>query len=259
VSTFRASHRLSELGRRVSRYWSDIDVLLVPTTPTIYTIEQVLAEPRSLNARLGTYTNFVNLLRSCAIAIPNGFRGDGLPTGVTLIGPESADARIIEIAKRFETSLRRETDAEAPVPASSLQAARTSPVVKGPVKLAVVGAHLSGQPLNWQLTSLGAKLVEACRTAPAYRLYALRGTNIPKPGLLRTTIDGVSIQVEVWELEASALGQFMSYVAPPLCIGTLELEDRSAVLGFLCESHALSSAEDISSFGGWRAFLEHKL
>lgn len=242
-ATFKALHHLAELSRRVDGYWANIDALLVPSTPTIYTVAQVLAEPRELNARLGIYTNFVNLLELAAIAVPNGFRADGLPTGITLIGPRDSDARLAALGAGHEAALARE---RGPKPAELVQ-------------IAVVGAHLSGQPLNSQLTTLGARLVRACRTTPKYRLYALSNTTPRKPGLVHDeTSAGPGIEVEVWELSKAALGAFMSYVAPPLCIGTLHLEDGSACLGFLCESYAVRSAEDISHFGGWRAYLKQQ-
>jgi allophanate hydrolase len=122
------------------------------------------------------------------------------------------------------------------------------------VALAVVGAHLSGQPLNGQLTDRGATLVRTCRTAAAYRLYALPGTTPPKPGLLRTGA-GAAIEVEVWSLPVAQLGAFVAAVPAPLGIGTVELEDATRVLGFLCESYAVEGARDISAFGGWRSYL----
>jgi allophanate hydrolase len=247
-ATFRAWHRLTELVRIVEHYWHDIDVLLVPTTPTIYTLAQVQAEPRALNARLGMYTNFVNLLGLAAIAVPNGFRPDGLPTGVTLIGPRDSDARLALTAQRFTGVEAESADELAPAHAS-VGAARLT-------RLAVVGAHLSGQPLNSQLTTLDAKLVKTCRTAPHYRCYALPSGKVRKPGLVRTGDNqGYAIEVEIWEMSQAALGAFMHQVAPPLCIGTLLLDDGSAVLGFLCEPYAVSSAQDISEYGGWRAYL----
>jgi len=120
----------------------------------------------------------------------------------------------------------------------------------------VVGAHLSGEPLNGQLTGLDARLVKACRTAPYYKLFALPGTKPPKPGLIRAEAGGSAIELEVWEMSHEAFGEFVAAIPPPLGIGTIELEDKDRVQGFLCEGHVLGAARDISSFGGWRAFLK---
>jgi allophanate hydrolase len=124
------------------------------------------------------------------------------------------------------------------------------------IHLAVVGAHLSGQPLNGQLTERGASLVRAVKTAPDYRLYALAGTVPPKPGLQRVAAGtGFAIELEVWAMPEEQFGSFMKLVPAPLGIGTLRLEDGSEVKGFICEPFALESAQDISRYGGWRAYL----
>ena len=252
---FRSQHHLMLLSRRVERIWSSYDALLVPTSPTIYTIDQIEREPRLYNSRLGLYTNFVNLLRLAAIAVPNGVRDDGLPTGITLIGPCDGDAKLARLAHRYHTEASRGAHESMPGerPASSSDTAEK----QGLSRLAVVGAHLTGQPLNHELTRLGARLVRACRTSACYQLYALTGTTPAKPGLVRSTDEqGHAIEVEVFELTAAALGAFMNSVRAPLCIGTIALEDGSTVLGFLCEAHALASAREISQFGGWRAYLK---
>jgi allophanate hydrolase len=204
----------------------------VPGAPTIYRIAEVEAEPLELNSRLGRYTNFVNLLDLAAITVPAGFRPDDLPFGVTLIGPAFSDRALAALGARFA--------GESEVPAAPKL-----------VKLAVVGAHLSGMPLNHQLTERGAKLLRAARTAPFYRLYAL---NQQKPGLVREA-QGASIEVEVWEIAAAAFGSFVAEIPAPLGIGTVELEDGEAVKGFLCEQYAVRGAQDISRYGGWRRYL----
>ncbi|HEY6558377.1 MAG TPA: allophanate hydrolase [Polyangiaceae bacterium] len=244
---FRAQHQLAITSRNLDREWSSLDALLVPTSPTIYTVEQVEAEPRALNTRLGRYTNFVNLLRLAAIAVPSGFRDDGLPTGITLIGPCDSDAELARLA-----TLYRGESAEAPAPSDT----KNPEILPESTHLAVVGAHLSGQPLNHELTRLGARLLRACRTSAEYRLYALEHLRPPKPGLVRASDGkGHAIELEVWELPAAAFGSFMTSVRAPLCIGTITLDDGSTVLGFLCEAHAVAGARDISQHGGWRAYL----
>jgi allophanate hydrolase len=126
------------------------------------------------------------------------------------------------------------------------------------VLLAVVGAHLSGEPLNGQLTDRGARLVSATTTAPCYRLFAL-DTAPPKPGMVRVGAGddgGAAIELEVWELGAAEFGDFVAQVPSPLCIGRVELRDGSDVAGFLCEPFAIDGATEITSYGGWRAFRQ---
>ena len=253
TDVFRAFHQLEALRQQVRGLWRDIDVLFLPTTPTIYRVDQVQAEPIALNARLGTYTNFVNLLDLAAVAVPAGFRGDGLPAGVTFIGPRDSDARLCALGARFHRATGKTAGATGlPLPAAP-------PPVPGPapevLRLAVVGAHLSGEPLNGQLTDLGARLVRTCKTAPLYKLYALPNTTPAKPGMVRVGEGGSAIEIEIWELARASFGGFFANVRPPLSIGTLEADDGEKVAGFLCEAFAVAGARDISSYGGWRKFI----
>lgn len=253
TDVFRAVHQLETLRQQVRGLWRDMDVLFLPTTPTIYTIAQVQAEPIALNARLGTYTNFVNLQDLAAVAVPAGFRKDGLPSGVTFIGPRDSDPRLCALAGRFH----RATGSTIGATGLPLPPAEESSAVAGPdrLRLAVVGAHLSGEPLNGQLTDLGARLVRTCKTAPLYKLFALPNATPPKPGMLRVSEGGTAIEIEIWELPRAAFGGFFANVRPPLSIGTIEADDGEKVAGFLCEAFAVSGAQDISSFGGWRKFI----
>jgi allophanate hydrolase len=239
VDAFKASYELARLRKVVDRTWTKCDALLLPTTPTAYTVDQLLKEPIELNSRLGTYTNFSNLLDLCALAIPAGFRADRIPLGVTLMASAFHD------------------DALAQFGATVLgEPASIAPARPGYVDLSVVGAHLSDQPLNHQLTSRGARLVKTCRTAADYRLFALANTQPSKPGLTRDPgFAGPGIETEVWRLGYEAFGQFVAEVPAPMGIGNVTLEDGTSVKGFLCEIAALSGARDISSFGGWRPFL----
>lgn len=246
VDVFAGLYRLEELRRIAEKVFADIDVLLVPTLPLHPTLAAVQAEPIALNSQLGTYTNFVNLLDLCALALPTPRRADGLPSGITLIAPAGHDHRLAEFARRLEPTLSGQTTT-APLP--------PLPFTEPTVPLAVVGAHLSGLPLNYQLVERGARLRRVTHTAPHYRLYALPGTIPPKPGLLRVAADGVAIAVEIWELPLRRYGDFVAAIPAPLGIGTLELSDGSTVQGFLCETAALSGATDISAHGGWRAYL----
>ena len=247
VDAFAAFYKLEEL-RRVARSWCSaaIDALLLPTAPTAYTVEQVLADPIQLNSRLGTYTNFVNLLDLCGLAVPAAMRPDGMPFGVTLLAPGgqrcAAGLDRPRIPRRHRPAARRARSAAAAARARL----RAAPAA-GEIAIAVVGAHLSGMPLNGELKALGARLLEATSTAPDYRLYALAGSKPPKPGLLRVAAGkGSAIAVEVWALRAESFGRFVAAVPSPLSIGTLRLADGRTVKGFLVEADAVAGARDIS-------------
>ena len=254
VDAFEAGYKLALLRRAADATWTKVDTMVLPTAATIYTRAQVAADPITLNSRLGTYTNFANLLDTAALAVPTGFRADGLPFGVTLFGAAWSDARLAAIGN----ALHRATSSKAGATGLPLPAAPLAPLAKtGEIALAVVGAHLTGQPLNGQLTALGARLLRTTRTTDAYRLHALAGTVPPKPGLVRGDPGtGAEIEVEVWGLTAAAFGTFVAAIPPPLGIGTLQLADGTAVKGFICEPAALAGAKDITAFGGWRLFLK---
>jgi len=255
VDAFRAFYRLEELRRAVAPVWQKIDVLLLPTTPTIYRHAEVAAEPVLLNTRLGTYTNFVNLLDLCGVAVPAGFRADGLPLGVTLLAPAFADADVLRLGARLHAALGGKLGGTATPLDPALPPA--DPMSGDGIELAVVGAHLSGQPLNSQLTARGATFVRATHTANGYRLYALANTTPAKPGLVREPgFTGPGIEVEVWRISSEAFGEFTAEVPPPLAIGNLVLADGSNVKGFVCEPCGLKGAVEITHFGGWRAYVE---
>jgi allophanate hydrolase len=236
--TFEASYRLEALRRVSSEVFERIDALLLPTAPTHYAIAEVLAEPILLNSRLGTYTNFVNLLDLSGLAVPAGFRGNGLPFGVTLLAPAFHDFNLLTLASRV----------------SEGAAAASAGPGAGRVWLAVAGAHLSGQPLNAELVNRGARLVKTSETAPEYRLFALP-TTPPKPGLVHAPGNGQAIEIEIWELTEGEFGSFVAAIPAPMTIGTTRLRDGSSVKGFSCEPHALEGATEISRYGGWRAYL----
>jgi len=243
VQTFEAAYRLEGLRRAAAREWLKMDVLFLPTTGTIYTKEAVAAEPIKLNTNLGFYTNFVNLLVLAAVAVPAGFRSTGLPFGVSLIGPAFSDQALLSLGSLFQTG----------VPLCT----RTCP--PGCTEIAVVGAHLSGQPLNHQLVERGARLQRTTRTSANYRFYALPGTTPPKPGLIRDAdTSGHGIEVEVWNMPENLFGGFVAGVPKPLSIGDVELESGAWVKGFLCEPAGLSGAQEITALGSWRAFLANR-
>jgi allophanate hydrolase len=236
-ATFRSLYRLGELRAKAARVLESVDALLLPTAPTHYTIQEVLDNPLELNARLGTYTNFVNLLDLSALAVPAGSKRSGMPFGVTFMAPAFHDGRLLELGRRFS--------AQVAVPARPAH---------GCVWLAVAGAHLTGQPLNHELTSVGARRVRTTKTAAEYKLYAL-DTVPPKPGLVHTPGEAAhAIEVEIWELTTEAFGVFVARIPAPMTIGMTRLADGSLVKGFSCEPHALNGAREISQFGGWRGF-----
>ena len=248
VEAFKAEYQRSACQRQAEAVFDAVDVLLLPTAATTYRVREAIAAPLALNANLGLYTNFVNLLDMSAIAVPAGFRDNATAFGVSFIAPAWADRRLLDLARRYEEI--------APMP-------EVPPVdvagVKTGVKLAVVGAHLGGMPLHWQLTSRNARLVRRCKTAPTYRLYAMANVAPPKPALVHvgeaSEPGGGAIEVELYELDVEAFGSFVAEVPPPLAIGTVTLDDGAEVKGFVAEPRALAGAEDITALGGWRAYI----
>jgi allophanate hydrolase len=238
TDAFVGMYRLESLKRAAEREWKCMDFLLLPTAGAAYTHEEIAAEPIALNTNLGFYTNFVNLFDLAAIAIPASVRSNGIPFGVSLIGPAWSDAALLDTAARFCGAMQ----------------IRYCP--EGYVPLAVCGAHLSGQPLNHQLLDAGAFLVEATSTSPEYRLFALRGTTPPKPGLLFDPEKGSSIEVEVWAVPETTFGAFVAAVPPPLAIGTCTLASRRRVKSFVCEPIGFTNAADITHLGGWRKYVQ---
>ncbi|TPE62194.1 allophanate hydrolase [Sandaracinobacter neustonicus] len=242
MDAFRGEYALKALARRAAALFGQVDALLLPTCPTSYRVRELLAEPLALNANMGLYTNFVNLLDMAAIAVPAGFRANATGFGVSFIAPAFTDRALLALAAAYQEI--------APMP-------DVPPLdVKGvaeTVELAVVGAHLAGMPLHWQLTSRGAELVRRCRTAPAYRLFAIANSVPPKPALVHG--GSAAIEVEVYRLPVAAFGSFVVEVPAPLAIGTVELEDGTSVKGFVAEPRALDGAADITDFGGWRGYI----
>lgn len=250
VDAFKAAYRLEALRKATAPVWQDIDAMLLPTAGTIYTTARLEAEPVTLNTHLGFYTNFVNLLDLCGIALPAGFLPNGLPWGVTFLAPAWRDRALARLGQSWQRSSGLTLGATGA--ALPDEPALAPPA--GEVDLAVVGAHLSGQPLNGELLALGARLRRCCRTSPDYRLHALNGTVPEKPGLVRVAEGGAAIEIEVWRMSTPAFGRFVAEVPPPMAIGTLKLDDGSSVKGFLCEPGALAGSPDITAFGGWRAY-----
>jgi allophanate hydrolase len=253
ADAFRGLYALQAYKNRLAPVIASVDLICVPTAPTHYTVKAVRADPIVSNSRLGTYTNFVNLLDMCGIAVPCSMRPDGLPMSVTLLGAAGRDASLAALARDVHKASGVTLGATGwPLPSAKRQDASHP----GRIELAVVGAHLSGMPLNKELQALGASFCKAARTSAAYRLYALSSQSVPKPGLIRSEEPGSPIEVEIWSLEPDAFGRFVSAIPAPLGIGTIELEDGSSCKGFLVESVGLCGASDITSHGGWRRYLE---
>jgi len=254
VDAFKAFYRLESLRRMSENLFRDIHMLAVPTAPTVYTVDEVMADPVTLNSRLGTYTNFVNLLDLCGLAVPAALHDDATPFGITLLAPGGADALLASVGRVFhaDTRLPLGASARAQPPLAALPGTAAGDMVS----LAVVGAHMSGLALNSELRGHGAQMVAKTSTSPNYRLFALAGTEPARPGLLRVGgNDGVAIELEIWSLSALAFGRFVAAIPSPLSIGTIRLADGDEVKGFLVEAEATAGAHDISGYGGWRAFV----
>ncbi len=255
AAAFEGFYRLADLIRAAEAEWRLMDMMLLPTAPTTYRVAELLADPVRLNSNLGLYTNFVNLMDLSALAVPAGFRADGLPFGVTLIARAFEDGLLAAFGDRLHRTLANAKLGATETPLASAPAVTLEAPSRKTVEVAVVGAHLSGQPLNIQLTERRARLVKTARTAPGYRFYVLADTTPQKPGLVFDGEGAGRVEVEIWEMDEAAFGSFVALIPPPLCIGSLTLEDGGAVKGFLCEAHATKGAEDITSWGGWRAWL----
>ena len=256
VDAFKAEYKLMEMRRKIDAVFATIDLMLLPTAPTIYKIGHVQAAPIELNTNLGYYTNFVNLLDMAAVAIPSALRNDGLPFGVSLIGKAFTDDGLLAMADRLHRRLART------VGGSDRLLADTPPIVadmepRACVLMAVVGAHLTGQPLNWQLTTRNARLVRTVRTQADYRLYVLPNSTPPKPGLVYSPgCAGPGIELEVWAMPEDTVGSFLNGIPAPLSLGTIRLEDGARVKGFLCEPSGIVGAQEITHLGGWREYIQ---
>ncbi len=255
ADAFDGFYALQGLKQRLAPLMTSVDLFCVPTAPRHYTRAELDAEPIRENSRLGTYTNFVNLLDMCGIAVPTGTRSDGLPASVTLLAASGKDGLTAALAAK----IHKKSGLTLGATGWAQPVTRTSVEIDEPamIDLVVVGAHLSGMPLNSQLTDLQARFVRTTTTAPAYRLFSLAGQTPAKPGLIRCSDDkGAMIAAEVWRLSAAAFGQFVAAIPSPLSIGTIKLSDGSHAKGFLVEAAGLENATDITNYGGWRAFVD---
>ncbi|WP_436913786.1 allophanate hydrolase [Acinetobacter schindleri] len=252
VDAMQDEYERARLSRIIQNTLTDYDALMVPTAPTIYRITEVEADPLVKNSHMGAYTNFVNFANLSALALPNSIRADGLPTGVTFIAPAWMDEALAKFGQKWQQA------SQLKLGTSELSYEKTTEISSGhSVKLAVVGAHLSGMPLNFQLTTRGGTLIKQTRTTSHYKLYALKNTTPPKPGL-QYSAKGCSIEVEVWDIPRALFGDIVAEVPAPLGIGNVQLIDGIWAKGFICEGYALEDATDISHFGGWREFMKSK-
>ncbi|UJX44931.1 allophanate hydrolase [Xanthobacter sp. YC-JY1] len=251
ADAFRAMYRLKELRARVAPILAGIDALLLPTAPSAYTVEEVLADPIRLNSRNGTYTNFVNLMDLCGIAVPTKITAAGVPYGITLLAPAGRDAEMAALGRAYVAAGTLPLGCgHAPAPALPALAPASEP---GRLDVCVFGAHLSGMPLNGDLKAMGARFVRAAKTVPSYRMKLLPGA-IPRPGVVRVTADGAAVEGEVWSLPFEGVGRLLATIPAPLGLGQVELDDGSRVTGFLAEAAALEGARDITEFRSFRAF-----
>jgi allophanate hydrolase len=253
VESFDGLYRLEGFRRQAEAEWEKVDALLLPTSPDIQTVAAMRADPVALNARFGLYTNFANFFGCAAIAVPAGFTPQGLPFGVQLVVPQDTDDALVPFAQALHKAAGCGAGQDRSYHPPAIAAA---PTLLGRINIAVVGAHLSGMPLNHELTALGGKLVREAATALGYRLYALANTVPPKPGLVREPgFHGGRIELELWSLPAEGFARFVDRVSQPLCIGRIALADGTQVAGFLCEPAALDGARDITPFGSWRRYI----
>ncbi|WP_413700524.1 amidase family protein [Psychromonas sp. KJ10-10] len=259
VSAFKAMYRLQAYKIECDAILEQVDCIVTPTAGTTYKIAELENDPIQLNSNLGYYTNFMNLLDYAAIAVPSGFVSSGLPFGITLFAPAFSDRLLLSIASKWQqiTALPLGALKQA-LPVSDTQA-EDMPAKLGEIDIAVCGAHLTGFPLNHQLTERGGVLVKACSTSADYRFYALAGGPPFRPGLIRVDDQtGAKIEVEVWRLPVSTIGTFLQGIGQPLGLGKVQLDDNTWVSSFICEGYAIKTAEDITHFGSWKAYMNSK-
>ncbi|MEP9378317.1 allophanate hydrolase [Aquabacter sp. CN5-332] len=256
ADAFRAMYRLRELRAKVAPILAGLDAILLPTAPTAYMLDEVMADNIRLNSRNGTYTNFVNLMDLCGTAVPNVIAASGVPYGITLLASAGKDAEVASIARAFARAadLPLGASGETAPPAPALPEASR----EGRLELCVFGAHLSGMGLNGELLELDGRLVAPVQTAPAYRMWLLKGA-VPRPGVVRVASGGASLAGEVWSLPFEGIGRLLARIPAPLGLGSVTLEDGREVAGFLAEAAGTEGCPDITSYGGFRAFAESRV
>ena len=254
VETFRALYQLAELRTKVQPIWKEVDALLLPTAPSVYDRTQVDADNIRVNSRLGTYTNFVNLLDLCGLAVPALINADRTPCGVTFLAPSGQDGFLAGLGQAFEAASSLPLGAGKKPGASRPLVGALPAKSANLIEVALFGAHMRDLPLNRDVVALGGKYVRTIATAASYRCFLLPGA-VPRPGLLRVDRGGAAIEAEIWSMPPDGFGRLVASIPAPLGFGTIVLADETQVKGFLVEAAATSGARDISHFGGWRAFL----
>ena len=265
---FKYEYKRKRILQSITNLLDGIDVVCVPTCPLNPTLEQVNEEPILINSRQGTWTNFVNLADLAALAVPSGFRSDGLPNGITLLGRKFTDFALLDLAQRYLQELYQTSK----TPQGIFMHNKGTKLLEGPcissdksdyIEVAVVGAHLKGLPLHWQLEKVNATFVTETKTSNNYKLYALPGNGpILKPGLRRVSDrenDSSSIEVEIYAIPKDMLGEFISMIPQPLGIGSVELENGKWVKSFICEEigYLSEGSIDITTFGGFKNYVTH--
>lgn len=255
ADAYKGSYALQKAQNQTQSIWKTVDCLLTPTTPTVFSIKEVESDPIGLNSILGTYTNFMNLLDYAAVAMPTGFRPDQMPTGITLFAPAGSDRKLLQLTDELHPHFVDTAGAKnTPLPVTNSSFFQ----VMDTIPLAVVGAHLTGFPLNTQLIERGARLLKTTQTTPKYRFFELAGGPILKPGLVKDDAKGSSIEVEVWAMPKQHLGSFLALIPSPLGLGKVELIEGDQVVGFICEPYGLEDATEITHTGGWRKWMQQK-
>lgn len=251
VDVFDGMYQLQSCKKTADAILETVDCIVMPTTTNHYSIETMLANPIDFNTRLGYYTNFMNLLDYCALALPAGFTADHLPFGITLFARALEDKKLQVISEKY-LSVQNWGMGATGLPMPTIVSSET---MTGYIPVAVCGAHLTGMPLNFQLTERGAVFLESATTSPRYEFYALADGPPFRPGLKRVEDGGEAVYVEVWAVPEEQFGSFVAGIPAPLGIGKLELEDGRSVPGFICEPYGLDDAKDISEFKDWRLYI----
>jgi len=251
ADTFKAEYQMQDYREQAKKLLAEVDFLVTPTAATIYTIEQVNADPIGLNSRLGYYTNFMNLLDCAAVAVSSGFLDNGLPWGISLVSTGMQDRKLLSYANLWQQHMNlKPGKLELPLRATEAGSVAFSDAIP----VVVCGAHLDGLALNWQLRERGARLQQCLTSAASYRMFVIEGSP-PRPGLIRDERNGKSIEIEIWQVPKAEFGSFVAGIPAPLGIGKVETDDGRWLPGFICEGYAVAGAEDITDLGGWRQYL----
>lgn len=237
VSVFHAMHKLQAIKQETRSLLKNA-VLIMPTCGGTWTREEITDNPIETNSQMGLYTNHCNLLDLCALALPSDDAAQDLPFGISLFALSENESLICGAGKLF---------LKGPVEEKTDLAAKSETTL-----LAVCGLHMRGCPLEEQMKEYNATFVREAMTASKYQLIKLP-TTPAKPGLIKQSVGGQSIQIELWEMPLEVLGRFITNIPSPLGIGKVELDDGTEVPGFICESYLTPDSEDITACGGWRS------